>query len=86
MIDSFSVIHRNPGHWDIYTSEEGRLFAIRGGPGKYYIRDEREMKNSNGNKEFKTVESCFNYIINELTFELIIAEGQTPTIIKSWNV
>jgi len=32
MTISFSVIWRNPGHWDIY-SDKGRLFCIRGEPG-----------------------------------------------------
>lgn len=37
----FSVIHRNPHHWDIVT-RYGRAFRIRGEPGDVLVSDERE--------------------------------------------
>jgi len=85
MAEDFTVIWRNPGHWDIGTLK-GRAFAIRGGPGKYYIRDERPDKNRSEMREFKTVEACMAYICDELMFEHIVAKGQKPITIESWNV
>lgn len=83
----FSVNYRNYGHWDVTNKKEGRIFRIRGGPGKYWVADERNSKSENkGTKEFKTVAACMSYICDELMFELIVAEGQDPIIIESWNV
>lgn len=83
---NFRVINRNYGHWDICGSE-GRLFAIRGGPGKYFIRDEREGGGANSAiKYFSTVLACMTYICDILMFELVIVEGQKPNIIESWNI
>jgi hypothetical protein len=82
-MDNFKVIYRSPGHWDIYDSNR-RIFAIRGGPGKYYIRDERH-------KEipacyFKTVGACMAWVCDELMHEVIVVEGQQPTTIAAWNI
>ncbi|GAG89363.1 unnamed protein product, partial [marine sediment metagenome] len=63
-----------------------RIFTIRGGPGKYRVFDERENHHGEAPKEFKTVQACMNYICDNLMFELIIIDGQTPQIIESWNV
>ncbi|MCJ7831457.1 MAG: hypothetical protein MUP86_02925 [Dehalococcoidia bacterium] len=84
MIESFKVLRRNPGHWDI-IDEGGRAFAIRGGPGAYYVRDERE-KMKWTIPTFKTLTSCMAFVCDELMHELIIAEGQTPTTIARWNI
>lgn len=84
-MENFSVNWRNCGHWDIY-GDKGRLFCIRGGPGAYYVRDERDKSVNKSGKDFKTVASCMGYICDELMFELIIADGQTPQTIESWNV
>lgn len=83
MTQSFKVHYRNPGHWDIYT-EEGRAFRIRGGPGRYLAMDERSRPCPT--TEFKTIGTCMQYICDELMFEQIVAEGQKPTVIESWNV
>lgn len=85
MLNSFSVCRRNSGHWDITTTKEGRIFRIRGGPGKYWVSDER-TRVATESKKFKTVELCMAYICSELMYELIIAEGQEPTVIEGWNV
>lgn len=95
MKDNFSVNYRNYGHWDIWNNKR-RIFCIRGGPGKYLIRDERyRLPIDHPNyipegkievKFFKTVQACMGYICDELMFELIVAEGQEPQIIESWNV
>lgn len=84
-MNSFNVTYRNYGHWDISTRERGRVFAIRGGPGSYYIRDSRtsEHKTIDG---FKTVQACMAYISDTLMFELIAAEGQEVTRIEDWNI
>lgn len=84
MVDRFSVISRNIGHWDVYLPE-GRAYRIRGGPGKYKISDERRGKDSSW-KIFKTLSSAMQYICEELMYELIVAEGQEPSIIESWNI
>lgn len=62
------------------------MFRIRGGPGKYYVLDERETGVNKIGKEFKTVQACMSYLCDELMFELIVAEGQEPKIIESWNI
>jgi hypothetical protein len=87
MIEGFDVYRRNYGHWDI-SNKQGRIFCIRGGPGKYYIRDEREGEGTNSSniKYFSTVTACMTYICDILMFELIIVEGQTPQVIESWNL
>lgn len=81
---NFTFTRRNPGHWDVYT-DKGRAFAVRGGPGAYKVRDERKHRHTIP-FEAKTIGSCFQYIMDELTFELIIAETQDFTVIESWNV
>src|SRR5574340_473409 len=83
---SFSVVRRNYGHWDIYAHSNERLFRVRGGPGKYCVIDERPENVTKGDIEFRTVGACMGYICDELMHELIIAEGQEPHIIESWNV
>lgn len=84
-MENFSVVYRNYGHWDIYQ-QQGRVFRIRGGPGKYRVLDERENHRGEAPKEFKTVQACMGYICDDLMFELIVAKGQSPQIIESWNV
>jgi len=83
MINNFSVNRRNFGHWDIYDNN-GRIFRIRGGPGKYRAMDEREKPYPV--TEHKTLSSCMQFICEELMHELIIAEGQEPHVIENWNV
>lgn len=83
-MENFSVNKRNPGHWDIYGNK-GRLFRIRGGPGRYVVFDERKEENKEA-QYFKTVSGCMVYICDILMWELIVAEGQTPTTIESWQV
>jgi len=80
---SFEVIHRNPGHWDIYI-REGRAFRIRGGPGKYKAMDERQKPYPV--VEFKTIGTCMQYICDALMFETIVVQGEKPTEIASWNI
>ena len=83
---SFSVNRRNYGHWDICTSR-GRNFAIRGGPGKYFIRDERpDIDRLKDIPKFKTLGACMTFICDILMYELIVADGQNPHIIESWNI
>lgn len=85
-MDNFSVHRRNPGHWDICT-DIGRVFRIRGGPGKYVVIDERIGKGYNSTSSpFKTLTACMVYICDELMYELILAKGQEPTLIEGWNI
>jgi len=81
---SFTVLRRNYGHWDICTID-GRAFAIRGGPGNYFCRDERRDRDIN-NKTFNTLAACMAYVCDIFMHELIVAEGQKPHVIESWNV
>ena len=84
LLCGFSVVRRNYGHWDIVRSKEGSLFRIRGGPGSYSVMDERARPYPV--TEFKTVGACMTFICDELMYELIVADGQTPQAIESWNV
>jgi hypothetical protein len=83
-MQNFTVIYRNPGHWDIANNAFGRMFRIRGGPGSYRVMDERDKPYPV--TEFKTVAASMAFICDELMHELIVAEGQEPKIIQSWNV
>jgi len=82
-MESFSVIYRNYGHWDICNKNE-RIFQIRGGPGNYKVIN--KCNRDIFDKDFKTVNACMGYICDKLMFELIIVEGQQPKIIESWNI
>ena len=79
-MENFSVIHKNYGHWDIVTEKKGRIFRIRGVPGKYLAMDERERTGTT--TAFKTISACITFITDELMFELILAEGQQPIMIE----
>jgi hypothetical protein len=86
---SFSVVERNHGHWDICAGK-GRVFAIRGGPGSYFVRDEREATRNNRKApqsyDFKTIGAATAWICDILMFELIIAKDQVPHEIEAWNI
>jgi hypothetical protein len=83
---TFTVHNRTPGHWDICAEGHGRLFRVRGGPGAYWVSDERQDRPRRDSVPFKTVGACMSYICDELMFELIVAEGQEPIMIESWNI
>lgn len=83
---NFTVVKRNYGHWDITTAQYGRIFRIRGGPGDYWVADERPQEQRRQTQHFKTVGLCMAYICDELMYELIVAEGQQPKMIEAWNV
>ena len=87
MVSNFTVRHRNPGHWDILIAN-GRAFRVRGGPGKYWISDERRDSSNFGrlNIDFKTIDQAMLWICNELMFEIIATESQEVTRIEDWNV
>jgi len=84
----FTVTKRNIGHWDITQYEKGRVSRIRGGPGSYWISDEREGKGQNSRllDDFNTVEACMSYICDQLMHEVVVAEGQEVRTIESWNL
>jgi hypothetical protein len=79
----FTVIYRNPGHWDIAVNG-GRAFRIRGGPGKYLAMDERA--DPFPVTQFRTITACMSFICDALMHELVVAEGQYPVVIAGWNV
>lgn len=89
MVDHFCISRRNPGHWDI-ASKEGRLYRIRGGPGDYWVNDERlatyKVKGEYPIYKFKSLIAAIGFICDDLMHELIIAEGQEPVVIESWNI
>lgn len=86
MVIDFRVFRRNIGHWDI-VGDNSRLFRIRGGPGNYWVADERQTDpKKRKSYEFKTMSLAMAFICEELMFELIIAEGQEPQKIEAWNV
>ena len=82
---AFEVFRRNTGHWDIWDAK-GRIFAIRGGPGKYYVRDSRPEDQRKPEFCAKTVGMCMAYICEELMFEIIVAGRQEFSVIEPWNV
>lgn len=86
MIDGFQVIRRNIGHWDIVASGHGRLFRLRGGPGSWWVADERRVEARKNQAHFRDQSAAMSYICSELMHELIVAEGQEPKQIESWNV
>ena len=81
---SFSVIRRNYGHWDV-TTRHGRAFRIRGGPGSWSVFDERALPGPDP-RHFKDQGAAMAFICSEMMHELIIAEGQQPTVVEGWNV
>ena len=83
---SFQVVYRNYGHWDITYQNGGRMFKIRGGPGKYIVIDERPGSRGNDTLYFSTVNACMSYICDLLMYELIVVDGQTPQVIEKWNI
>lgn len=85
-VNGFSVSYRNPGHWDITQRDFGRVFRIRGGPGQYMVIDERDKDKHREPITLNSVAACMAYICDELMFELIVADGQEPTVIESWNI
>lgn len=85
MIENFSVFRRNPGHWDITCREKGRLFCLRGGPGKWCVLDERPAYRGECTT-FKEQSAAMSYICAELMHELLIVEGQQPVVMEGWNI
>ena len=64
----FSVVYRNPGHWDIIT-KCGRAFRIRGKPDKVLVADERvymDKPMAHTWKTFKTVSKALAWCASEL--------------------
>lgn len=82
----FSVIRRNYGHWDIVRSNEGRLFRLRGGPGRWMVIDERQPASFRSVPEFKEQSAAMAFICAELMHELLTVEGQSPHVMEAWNV
>jgi hypothetical protein len=69
MTTNFSVIWRNPGHWDIY-SYKSRLFCVRGEPGAYAVRDERIGEFWQQERAgFTTVDAAMAWICSTLMYE-----------------
>lgn len=80
----FSVRRRNFGHWDI-TTEKGRAFRIRGGPGSWDVIDERTLP-APARLTFKDQGAAMSYICAEMMHEVIAAESQKVQRIEDWNV
>lgn len=82
----FTVLRRNHGHWDIIDAET-RIFRIRGAPGCYVVYDERPPHPKAGpSHRASTVAACMSYVVDQLMYELVVASGQEPAVIPSWNV
>lgn len=84
-VSGFGVVKRNFGHWDVIV-DKGRVFRVRGAPGKYVVIDERPIQHRKETMPFKTVSTCMTYICDELMFEQIRTESQEPTVIEDWNL
>lgn len=85
MMQGFSVIHRNYGHWDIVNNKVGRLFRLRGGPSEWIVFDERENRLKDI-PPFKEQSAAMSFICAELMHELLTVEGQKPYVMESWNI
>lgn len=87
VLTSFSVVRRNFGHWDIVTSDLGRRFALRGGPSKWYVRDERIELPKRSVHYFRDQAAAFAWIMAEMTWEPLRVEGQPEGhVMEAWNV
>lgn len=84
MINYFSIIRRNFGHWDICDRHK-RLFRLRGGPGNWHVIDERGDAHKSP-PLFKDQSAAMSYICSELMHELLTVKGQKPHIMESWNI
>lgn len=67
----FSVVKRNYGHWD-FTFREGRLFRLRGQPGRWLAMDERE--GSYPVTEFRSFSLALAFIADTLMHEDLVAD------------
>lgn len=67
MKKSFAFTHRNPGHWDV-SDKTGRIFAIRGEPGKVFVRDESGQYGNTG-KIFEDALDAAKWVVLQLTNE-----------------
>jgi len=67
MPEGFTVDYRNPGHWDISTRRDGRLFTIRGEPGDVIVHDTRAR--GGPSREFKNVADAMTCVCEELMWE-----------------
>lgn len=85
MLNHFTISRRNTGHWDV-NSDDGRLFRLRGGPGAWTILDERHERARGPDLVFRSPGAAMSYVCSELMHELVVAEGQEPTVIEAWNV
>lgn len=65
----FTVINRNPGHWDIYDRGGSRLFRIRGEAGRCYLFDEQDRTTLVSPVEFNTVAGCMAFVCDQLMYE-----------------
>lgn len=84
MVESFHVVRRNHGHWDIVT-KQGRQFRIRGEPGSYIAMDERELPYPV--TAFKTVTACMTFICEILMYEdLILSSTKAIVVDRCGNV
>lgn len=65
----FSIIKRNPFHWDIYV-EEKRIYRIRGKEHKIKLYNERDnLKDRQSDKCFSNIISCMAEVCAELMNE-----------------
>lgn len=89
MLQGFSVIRRNYGHWDIGSGGK-RLFRLRGGPGEWRVLDERAetrpYERPVNEVPFRDQAAAMAWICAELMHELLTVEGQQPYVMESWNV
>ena len=76
------IVRRNYGHWDIWD-ERGRILAVRGGPGDYYVRDERDAFKQW--PHFKTLSMLMACVCEDLMYENLKVQGREPLEIESWN-
>ena len=69
-MDNFSVVYRNPGHWDVMSStKECQIYSIRGKPGNVTVIDFEQ--GSLRETTYVTVAEAMADISSKLMFEAV---------------
>lgn len=79
----FTVVRRNFGHWD-FCNDNGRMFRLRGGPGRWRVSDERTLPCPPW-LTFRDQGAAIAWITAELMWEPLTVDGQTAHVMEAWN-
>lgn len=79
--NSFKVVRRNHGHWDIIDERSCRVFRVRGAPGAYVVMN--ELAPPFPVVQFKTVSACMMFICEILMHEDLQLNTSNPIVVDS---